>query len=72
MRVQLLKKPPWANRWLLLGVTLPVLLHLSVLYTPSLATIFQLAPLTKQDWPSVALFARPATAGYWSSLTFEI
>ena len=59
MRVQLLKKPPWANRWLLLGVTLPVLLHLSVLYTPSLATIFQLAPLTKQDWISVAWFAGP-------------
>ena len=59
MRVQLLKKPPWANRWLLLGVTLPVLLHLSVLYTPSLATIFQLAPLPKQDWHSVALFALP-------------
>ena len=59
MRVLLLKKPPWANRWLLLGVTLPVLLHLSVLYTPSLATIFQLAPLTKQDWHSVALFALP-------------
>ena len=45
---------PWANRWLVLGVTLPVLLHLGVLYTPSLAAIFQLAPLTKQDWHSAA------------------
>ena len=55
----LLVKPPWANRWLLLGVTLPVLLHLSVLYTPSLATIFQLAPLTVDDWRSVLMFSLP-------------
>ena len=55
----LLVKPPWANRWLLLGVTLPVLLHLSVLYTPSLATIFQLAPLTSDDWRSVLMFSLP-------------
>ena len=52
-------KPPWANRWLLLGVTLPVLLHLSVLYTPSLATIFQLAPLSSEDWRSVMMFSLP-------------
>jgi len=55
----LLVKPPWANRWLLLGVTLPVLLHLAVLYTPSLATVFQLAPLSVQDWRSVAAFSLP-------------
>ena len=55
----LLAKPPWANRWLLLGVTLPVLLHLSVLYTPSLASLFQLAPLSAEDWRSVMMFSLP-------------
>ena len=50
----MLTKPPWANRWLLAGVTMPVLLHMSVLYTPALAKIFQLAPLTKADWYTVA------------------
>jgi len=55
----ILVKPPWANRWLLLGVTLPVLLHVGVLYSPPLARIFQLAPLTKQDWITVAMFACP-------------
>ena len=38
-------------------MTLPVLLHLAVLYTPALASLFQLAPLTKADWTSVAMFA---------------
>jgi len=52
-------KPPWSNPWLLLGVTLPVLLHVGVLYSPPLAKIFQLAPLTKQDWITVAMFASP-------------
>jgi len=55
----LVQKPPWANKWLLLGVTLPILLHLSVLYTPWAAKIFQLAPLTQDDWKSVAMFALP-------------
>ena len=38
---------------------MPVLLHLSVLYTPSLATIFQLAPLSSEDWRSVMMFSLP-------------
>jgi len=55
----LFTKPPWANRWLLAGVTLPVLLHLGVLYTPSLATLFQLSPLSKLEWKIVAAFSLP-------------
>ena len=53
---------PWANKWLLAGVTLPVLLHVGVLYCKPLAAIFQLAPLTKQDWYTVAAFALPLVA----------
>jgi len=55
----LLEKPFWANRWLLAGVTFPILLHLGVLYTKPLAQIFQLAPLAKADWYTVAAFAGP-------------
>jgi len=55
----ILVKPPWANKWLIAGVTMPALLHLGVLYTPQLASIFQLAPLTKADWYTVAAFALP-------------
>ena len=55
----LLQKPPWANRWLLAGVTLPMLLHVGVLYSKPLATLFQLAPLSAQDWKVVLAFAAP-------------
>jgi len=40
-------------------VTLPILLHLSVLYTPSLAALFQLTPLSKLEWKIVAAFSLP-------------
>ena len=55
----LLQKPPWANPWLLLGITFPMLLHISVLYEPRLAAIFQLAPLAKDHWRTVAYFSAP-------------
>ena len=55
----LLQMPPWANPWLLLGITFPMLLHISVLYEPRLAAIFQLAPLAKDHWRTVAYFSAP-------------
>jgi len=55
----LFTKPPWANRWLLAGVTMPMLLHMSVLYVPQLAALFQLAPLTRLDWQTVAAWSLP-------------
>ena len=55
----ILVKPPWANKWLIAGVTMPILLHVGVLYSKPLAAIFQLAPLSKQDWYTVAAFATP-------------
>ena len=51
--------PPWRNPWLLLGVTVPFLLHLAVLYVPALATIFGLAPLTQREWGVIVRFALP-------------
>jgi len=58
-RESLLRKPPWANRYLLLGVTVPILLHMSVLYYPPLAAIFKLAPLARDNWWTVAMFSLP-------------
>lgn len=58
----LLTKPPWANRWLLMGVTVPMLLHMLVLYVPQLATLFQLAPLSRMDWQTVAAWSLPLVA----------
>ena len=55
----ILQKPPWKNKWLVVGVTIPILLHLSVLYAKPLAGLFKLAPLTKGDWYTVAAFALP-------------
>jgi len=51
--------PPWKNNWLLLGVFLPSLLHIAVLYVPEAASKLGLMPLTKDDWIYVAKFALP-------------
>lgn len=54
----MLRVPPWKNRWLLLGVTVPFLLHMAVLYSP-LARTFGLAALTKREWSVILKFALP-------------
>jgi len=55
----LLTKPPWVNKWLLLGVSVPMLLHLAVLYVEPLPSIFNLQPLTWHDWQMVAMWSLP-------------
>ena len=55
----LLVKPPWANRFLLLGVSLPLALHSFVMYCPPLAQLLHLVPPTIADWQSIACFALP-------------
>lgn len=51
--------PPWRNRWLLLGVLIPFACHLLILYTPSLASIFNLSPLSWKEWEIVLKFSAP-------------
>ena len=58
-RESLLVKPPWANRFVLLGVSLPLALHGLVIYCRPLAQLLHLVPLTRADWQAVALFALP-------------
>jgi Ca2+-transporting ATPase len=55
----MLRVPPWRNRWLLLGVSVPFLLHLAVLYVPALASTFGLAPLSRREWGVILRFALP-------------
>jgi Ca2+-transporting ATPase len=46
----LLQLPPWKNPWLLLGVAVPFLLHIAVLYVRPFAQLFGLAPLSAKEW----------------------
>ena len=51
--------PAWKNKWLLLGVTVPYLLHMAVLYVPFLANTFGLAPLSRREWEVILKFSLP-------------
>jgi P-type Ca2+ transporter type 2C len=46
----LLQYPPWKNPWLLLGVLIPISLHLIIMYSPPLASLFGLHALSMEDW----------------------
>jgi Ca2+-transporting ATPase len=46
----LLTVQPWQNPWLLLGVLVPTLVHMAVLYVPALSRLFGVAPLNLQEW----------------------
>ncbi|VEU38664.1 unnamed protein product [Pseudo-nitzschia multistriata] len=64
MNDSLLKVAPWRNKWLLMGVAGPFLLHLSVLYSsalgvPGFGKAFGLVSLTKEHWRTVLLWSAP-------------
>jgi Ca2+-transporting ATPase len=61
----ILEIPPWKNRWLLPAVIVPSLLHLFIMYTPSLANIFHISPLSGKEWKVMSV-----TALSFSFLTF--
>lgn len=55
---------PLANRWLILGVTGPLLLHLGVLYSgrlgyPGIGANFGMVPMSKEHWKTILLWAAP-------------
>lgn len=47
------------NRWLLAAVSVPVVLHMLLLYTP-LAAVFSLTPIDIRGWMLIALLVLPA------------
>jgi len=60
----LITVPPTKNRWLILGVAVPFLLHLAVVYSeklgiPGLGESFGLAPLSLKHWIRVLEFSAP-------------
>lgn len=50
---------PQRNPWLLLGVAVPFVLNLAIIYVPSLEANFGLVPLTVDDWLKVILWSFP-------------
>jgi len=61
----LFKVGPWKNKWLLVGVSGPFLLHLLVLYSSNIPGLsgfgkaFGMVPLTSQEWKTVLLWSLP-------------
>ena len=55
----LVQMPPWANPWLLLAMAVSFAMHFVILYVPFLANIFDIVPLTYDDWWLVFVFSFP-------------
>ena len=55
----LLQIPPWSNPYLIVAMMGSVLVHFAVLYTPFIATIFNVTPLDWHDWKLVMYFLFP-------------
>jgi Ca2+ transporting ATPase len=55
----LLVMPPWRNMWLLYAITLSFILHFIILYTPFMASVFQVTPLNFDQWMTVLKFSFP-------------
>jgi magnesium-transporting ATPase (P-type) len=54
--------PSWRNPFLLPAVLLPFLLHLLVLYVPTLRSVFGLQALSWRDWQVILLLSVPVIA----------
>ncbi len=55
----LLKVPPFRNPFLVLGVSVPFALHLTILSIPSLSASFGLVKLSVEQWIMVVLWSLP-------------
>ena len=49
-RKSILQNPPWRNPWLVLGIVVPLSLHIILMYFPPLAAAFGLYPLSRHEW----------------------
>jgi Ca2+-transporting ATPase len=61
------KVPPTRNPWLILGITVPFLLHIGLVYSdklgvPALSESFGLQPLSSQNWIEVLKWSAPILA----------
>ncbi|KAK9751680.1 Cation transporter/ATPase, N-terminus [Popillia japonica] len=55
----LIAMPPWCNFWLLGSMLLSFSLHFVILYVEVLAAVFQVCPLTPDEWITVLKFSIP-------------
>ncbi|KAF7826216.1 calcium-transporting ATPase, endoplasmic reticulum-type [Senna tora] len=55
----LYEMPPWRNPWLLVAMTISLGLHCLILYTPLLAEVFAVVPLSLKEWFVVILVSAP-------------
>ncbi|CAF0961753.1 unnamed protein product [Rotaria sordida] len=55
----LLKMPPWYNKYLLFAIALSMSLHMMILYIPMFNTVFQICPLTWEEWFAVLKISFP-------------
>ncbi|CAF3136766.1 unnamed protein product, partial [Rotaria sp. Silwood2] len=55
----LLKMPPWKNKYLLYAIALSMSLHMMILYIPMFNTVFQICPLSLEEWLAVIKISLP-------------
>jgi len=55
----LIAMPPWQNMWLIGSMALSFTLHFVILHVEVLSTVFQVTPLTGDEWITVMKFSIP-------------
>lgn len=55
----LLTMPLWKNMKLIYAITLSMVLHFAILYTPFLQGLFSIVPLNWSEWQAVLLMSAP-------------
>ncbi|XP_055309281.1 calcium-transporting ATPase sarcoplasmic/endoplasmic reticulum type isoform X2 [Sitodiplosis mosellana] len=55
----LITMPPWQNMWLIGSMALSFTLHFVILHVEVLSTVFQVTPLTGEEWITVMKFSIP-------------
>lgn len=55
----LITMPPWSNMWLIGSMALSFTLHFVILHVEVLATVFQVTPLSVDEWMTVMKFSIP-------------
>lgn len=55
----LVMMPPWANMWLLAAMALSMILHFIILYVEFLAVVFNVQPLSVDQWIAVLKISFP-------------
>ncbi|XP_025091372.1 calcium-transporting ATPase sarcoplasmic/endoplasmic reticulum type-like isoform X2 [Pomacea canaliculata] len=51
--------PPWINKWLVGAICLSMILHFLILYVDVMSVIFQITPLSLEEWVAVLKISIP-------------